>query len=140
MTTEQQNDRPKRSRRSKLTDLEFYIPIWDNGQMRIFNLFHSSSVLKSVALYKTGAFDKYTPFYGEKDWALWCFGDTRGRVEWEFTFGDPFPRDQAELQKMDVYSVFIKPNERILRKMIDEISISSCKTWLSKERRRYHKR
>ena len=139
----------------KLKDLYFGVCIWDwNAQKcKPMNLFDSRRVLDSVALYKTGRYDKYVAFEKKRDkefgreplykndldrWTSWCFGDTRGRVEWEFGFGDPFVKDDGtwEGSKMDVYAVFVKPNAALLKKMVDEISVNSCKEWLREQNRR----
>lgn len=138
-----------------IKDLYFGVCTWDWNARKCkpMNLFCNTRVLDSVALYKTGKYDEYAAYEKKRDkemgreslytndlerWASWCFGDTRGRVEWEFGFGDPFVKDDGtwEGYKMDVFSVFVIPNAALLKQMVDEISVASCKRWLAEQNRR----
>ena len=132
----------------KLTDLEFYVPLWDwNAKsLKMHNLFKFGRVLRGVALYKTGRFDKFyeeckkSPlFHGEtymERWTSYCFGSTWGRVEYEFGFGDPFMEADGSWngEKTDIYTAFIKPNAKLLKQMVDEVSVASCKKWLKENK------
>lgn len=138
----------------KLTDLEFYVCIWDwnDKKYRPFNLFESSHVLRSVALYRTGQYEKFLEYERRREketgwsvyknelerWASWCFSDTRGRVQWEFGFGDPFLKSDGswEGSKTDVYTIFILPNAKLLKQMVDEVSVASCKRYIREENKR----
>lgn len=138
-----------------IKDLYFGVCTWDwnTRKCKPMNLFCSTRVLDSVALYKTGKYDEYVAYKKKRDkemkreplyandlerWASWCFGDTRGRAEWEFGFGDPFVKDDGtwEGDKMDVFTVFVKPNAALLKQMVDGISVASCKRWLAEQNKR----
>lgn len=139
----------------QLKDLYFGVARWDwaSKEYRPMNLFCSTRVLDSVALYKTGKYDEYVAYEKKADkemgresfyknelerWASWCFGDTRGRVQWEFGFGDPFRNDDGtwDGEKLDVYTVFVLPNAALLKQMVDEVSVASCKRWLREHNKR----
>lgn len=132
----------------KLTDLEYDICLWDwdSHKIKNYNLFTSARVLRSVALYRLGEFDKFDQVRQDRlgrtyleRWCSWCFGDVRGRVEWEFGFGRPFIKDDGvwEGVKTDVYTVFCLPNARLLKEMVDKVSVSSCKKWLAEDDKKY---
>lgn len=130
----------------KLEDLEFYVMRWNfDGEPEVVNVFRSTRVLTSVALYKTGKYADYRKISSDlnnrteiMEWAWWCFGDTAGRIQWEFGFGDPFKHADGtwDGDKMDVFHVFILPNVKLLKKMVDEVSVNSCRQWLRKENKR----
>lgn len=133
----------------KLTDLEFYVPVWTfNNKREYRNIFHSYDVLRSVALYRKGEYDKFQKLQeGEpkglfrtplEQWAFYCFGSMWSRVQWEFCFGDPFEKQDGtwDGEKTDAFTVFILPNAKLLKQMIDEVSLNSCKEWLREDNKR----
>lgn len=129
--TKAQSKRPQ-----KLTDLEFYVMLWRDGEHRPFNVFSSTRILHNVATYRIGKFREHYKDEPER-WFNWCFGDTWGRYEWEVGFGDPFLNNDGSWdgEKTDVYTLFLEPNKNLLKKMIDNVSVTSCKTWLREYRK-----
>lgn len=109
---------------SVMDSLEFYVPIWNNGKIELYNIFRSSRIRKSLATYRAGWMEEI----GHKDWCKWVFGDTWGRVEWEFGFGAPFENKDGtwDAAKQDVYTLFIEPNKEILKKMVDSVPLQEC--------------
>lgn len=107
------------------------------GRLEPSNLFDSMRVLRSVALWKTDSRTHTGSLTGEpRDILSWCFGDTRGRREHEWIVspwagGD----DSDEGEKVDVYEMYVLPNRKILTKIVDEISVNSCRKWLKEHRR-----
>ena len=107
-----------------MDSLKFYVPTWNNGRIKLYNIFQSSRIKQSIATYRAG-WMKNTE---RNDWCRWCFGDTYGRVQWEFGFGAPFENLDGtwETTKQDVYTLFIEPNKEILKKMVDSIPLQEC--------------
>ena len=130
----------------KLKDLQYNVCRWENGKIETFNVFQHSGVLLSAAKYRLGEFDKHREEWVEynkergvkpycdywHDLAMWLFGDFWSRYEYEFGFGDAFKKDDGswEGEKTDIYTVFCEPNIRLLKAMIDEVSVSSCKQYI----------
>ena len=125
---------------SRLNDLEFYVQTWDSFKKRrkTVNIFGSSRIKWSVATYKAGWAKDLEKKEKDFDWLFYCFGDTWSRIQWEFGFGEPFKNDDGSWdgEKTDVYSVFIVPNRKLLRKMIDEVSLNSCQAYIREERKK----
>lgn len=123
----------------KLKDLEYNVCRWNHGKIETFNVFQHSGVLLSAAKYRLGEFDKFQKEWhkGEDrdywhDLAMWLFGDLWSRYEYEFGFGDAFKKDDGswEGEKTDIYTVFCEPNIKLLKSMIDEVSLTSCKEYV----------
>lgn len=119
-----------------MLDLEkahFGIKMWDMNrkEFRNQNLFGSCRVLDSIAIYKTRKYvhDKYTSV---DDVVHFCFGDTRGRVQYEMGISEVFSDD---VKKADVYTMYVEPNKKLLYDMVQEISVASCKRWMKKSTR-----
>lgn len=134
--------------KKKLTDLEFYVPIWTfDKKMEYRNIFQSLEVLRNVARYRKGEYDKLQKLReGEpkglfrkplEQWAFYCFSSMWSRVEWEFGFGEPFKNSDGtwDGRKVDVFTAFILPNAKLLKQMIDEVSLNSCNEWSRKDRK-----
>lgn len=129
-----------------IEDLEYNVCRWNRGKIETFNVFQHSGVLLSAAKYRLGEFDRYRQEWrGDEDidyWhdlAMWLFGDLWSRYEYEFGFGDPFKKEDGswEGEKTDIFTVFCEPNIKLLKAMIDEVSIGSCREYLREERRKY---
>ena len=133
---------------TKLTDLYFGVVApgigagrIDRLNLRSFNLFQSTRVRWSVARWVVET-NKDPKFAEEHDFLFWCFGDTRARCEWEWliapwggTSGEEQLKDVCE--KVDVYTMYVEPNAKYLRELVDSVSITSAKKYLFEERRRY---
>ena len=119
-----------------MLDLEkahFGIKMWDmnSGEFRDANLFGSCRVLDSIAILKTRKYvkDRYKDV---DDVISFCFGDTRGRVEYEMGISEVFSDD---VRKTDVYTMYVQPNKNLLYDMVQQISVASCKRWMKKSTR-----
>lgn len=113
----------------------------DELNLRPFNLFQSTRVRRAVARWVVET-NKDSKFAKEHDFLFWCFGDTRARCEWEWLIapwggarGDEKLEDVCE--KVDVYTMYVEPNAKYLRELVDSVSVSSAKKFLAEERRRY---
>ena len=93
------------------------------------NLFNSSRVLRAVATWKT----KSKEATDGHDQLAWCFGDTRGRCEYEWIVSS-WPKKEGKT-KVDVYRMYVEPNRELLLGIVDNISVSSCKKWLREHKR-----
>ena len=101
------------------------------GKLEPENLFGSMRVLHSVALWKTDP-----TIIKKHNLISWCFGDTRWRCEYEWlVFPWANASDDSEGWKVDVYSMYVEPNKQILEKIVDSISVSSCRKWLRDHKR-----
>ena len=111
----------------KLLDAYFGIKMLNfDGELEQHNLFGFVRVLDSVAVWRTR---KLTKRMYQRDNALnFCFGDVRGRVQYEMSVSPPF-KDGKE-HKVDVYMMYVEPNKDLLFDMIQKISVNSCREWL----------
>lgn len=114
----------------KIEDLEFNVMIRDvnrtRGQkveLRKFNVFHSRRVMRSVAMWVAGKAPK------DSDFLHWCFSDLAHRTEYEVMVSSWPPVENSE-DKFDVFTLYIEPNAKLLREMVDKVSVSSAKNWL----------
>lgn len=107
--------------------LYFGVYQWDFNQKkpREVNLFDSLRVMRSIAIWKTIPDDQKNQI---SDPLSFCFGDTWGRVEWEFDISAPFFDDNH--YKMDIFTLYVKPNAQILLDMVEKVSVESAKRWL----------
>lgn len=126
----------------KLKDLYYGIYIWDedNQDRKLINVFSIIPVRDSVALYKVGRLNKvFNPTSGNtlEQWTRWCFESLHWRAQWEVGFGAPFLRNgKWSGHKTDVYTLYIEPNAALLKQMVDEVSVNSCKQWIKEHKRR----
>lgn len=120
----------------KITELEFNVMLktnnWTKGQkmeLRQHNIFNSYDVMLSVAMWVAG---KAT----SNDFLEWCFGRTHSNTNYEMMVG-PWPpvEDYDASEKFSVFDLYIKPNEKLLRKMISEVDVASAKRWLKDNNR-----
>ena len=109
--------------------LEFYVPTYRQGKLEFYNIFNHSGVRWALSMYRTGKFDEMYPDPKQKEerWCLFVFGDFWSRSEYEMIIkewvGD-------ERKKVDVFELCIKPNEKLLRQMIDTVDEKECKKFL----------
>lgn len=86
------------------------------------------SIRKSVASY---IIHKDNLDYKIKDPLFYCFGDVQGRVEWEWAVDAINARDMNQSsQKVDVYSMYIKPNKDYLMILVNQIPITEAKKYI----------
>ena len=125
----------------KLTDAYFGITLLNPNspkppELQTMNLFQSLRVLRSVAIYKTRKEELEKDLYKDREFdpLHFCFGDTRGRHEYEMLIKGAFDKDW---RLYDVYKMYIEPNRDYLLELVDKISVQSCKDWLKEEDERY---
>lgn len=121
-----------------INDLYFGYKIYDfsyvseeERKISTHNLFDSSRVLWSVAMWVLMSEDEKK----QHDALSWCFGDTRGRCEYEFVMA-PWA-GEGEERKVDIYQMYVEPNSELLLDIISRVTVSSAKKYLSEERKRY---
>lgn len=134
-------------KKTKLEDLYFGIVLLDfnwlgrqGHQLKTYNLFGSLRVLRSVAMWVVET-NKDPKFAKEHDFLSWCFMDVRARTEWEFVvcpWGGLKDDDKvAEVgEKVDTYRMYVIPNAKYLRELVNSVSVSSAKRYLAEERKR----
>lgn len=107
---------------------------FNHNRMEKHNLFGSMRVLYSIAIYKTRQEELTNQewFGGEFDPLRFCFGDLDGHVEYEMQVGGPF---KEETEKMSLWDMYVVPNEELLMKMVDSVSVESCQEWLKENKR-----
>ena len=114
------------SSKDKATDLETY------------NLFDFGRVKKGVARYVTMKSDERKRLSNPLSF---CFGDVWGRCECEFVVC-PWGglKEGAKVEevglKMDTYEMYVKPNADLLMDMVNRVTVSSARKYLSEERKR----
>lgn len=135
-------------KKTKLKDLYFGVVVYDfnwpgkdKQQLKTYNLFNSLRVLRSVAMWVVET-NKSSKFAEEHDFLRWCFGDVRARAEWEFIvcpWGGLREEDRVVDTgiKVDTYRMYVEPNAKYLRELVDSVSVSSAKKFLAVMRRRY---
>lgn len=128
----------------KLDDLYFGVKLYSMSysskserKLETYNLFNFSRVKYSVAMWAAGG----PEFQKEHDFLTWCFGDVWARCEFEMVVCPWGGLDEEDKVvdvgiKVDTFELYCKPNEKLLRKMVDEVSVSSAKKYLTEERRR----
>lgn len=131
------------TKKNKLEDLYFGVvaPGMSSGfNLTPFNLFQSRRVLWGVATWVVET-DKNPKWGKDHDFLMWCFGDTRARCEWEWLVapwggvsGDERLKNVCE--KVDVYEMYVVSNAKYLRELVDSVSVSSAKKFISEERKR----
>lgn len=115
-----------------INDLEFYAMNYDfnSNELKPFNIFHSHRVMRSIATWVAGKAMK------DADLISWCFSDLRGRCEYEMIVSPWPPKDEGFEEKVDVFTMYIKPNQNLLIEMINKVSVSSAKNWLKEDNKR----
>lgn len=113
----------------KIDDLYFGVKRWDFNHKTFItaNLFDSYRVLHSVARWKTMSASTRKQI---DDPIRFCFGDTWGRVEWEFGISPVF--EDVDPIKVDVFQMYVQTNADLLMKMVNEVSVASARNWLKK--------
>lgn len=102
---------------------------FNSGEFEPTNLLNSIRVLRSIALLRTKKHfkDKYKTV---DEVISFCFGDTRGRCEYEFIVGPWIGK--GDEQKVDIYHMYVLPNKKLLYDMVMNFSIASCRRVLKK--------
>lgn len=97
------------------------------------NLFSSHRVLRSVARWVLMSDEEK-----KKHNALsYCFADVRGRAEYEFVIS-PWV-GEGDVQKVDIWTMYVEPNKELLLDLISRVTPASAKAYLREERKRYNR-
>ena len=114
---------------TKLEEAYFGIKLWDSNthQLKTANIFDILPVRESVAAYKVRKPETH-------DWLMYCFNSVWSRCQYEFLVDGWV--DEGHKDKVDVYSMYIEPNKKVLKEIIDNITITSCKKCLTEARKR----
>lgn len=119
----------------KITELEFNVLIqsgsWTKGQqieLKTHNIFNNYDVMLSVAMWVAGK-------ALSDNFLEWCFGRLHSNTNYEVMVG-PWPpvEDYDASKKCSIFDLYVKPNEKLLRKMISEVDVASAKKWLKENR------
>lgn len=103
----------------------------DDGFLRPANLFNIGRVKWSIAYWITSD-DK---FRKEHDLIRWCFGSVWGRREYEFVVSPLISNDDRAM-KVNTFRMYVEPNAKLLRQMVDSVSVASANRYLAEERKR----
>ena len=119
----------------KIDDLYFGIKYWDfnNKCLRDANLFDCSRVRQMVANYIIDKSNKRLTDWQKNEPMMYMFGDLWSRCEWELVVNG-LTEDDNEAAKIDIFNLYVKPNERLLLNMIDEVSVRSAQMWRKKNK------
>lgn len=109
----------------------------ERSDIETYNLFNISRVKWSVARYVTMSASERKEI---SDPLLFCFGDVWGRTEYEFMLC-PWPYRDGDFveqvgHKVDMYTMYVKPNAELLMDIINRVTVSSAKKYLAEERKR----
>ena len=102
-----------------------------------YNLFQSHRVLRSIAIWKTRP--NVRSFFMTHDPLRYWFGDTWGRIEWEWDQapdGTAYPPLTTKYPKVCTYDECVVPYRKILTDLVDSISVNSCRQFLKEDRAR----
>ena len=113
-----------------IENLYFGIRLFDfnTGKLKTENLFQSLRVMRSVAIWLTMPEE----LQKQRDLVHFCFGDTRGHVEYEMYVRDMVVKssERDKLTKVDVYEMYVLPNADYLTSLVNSVSIKSAERWL----------
>lgn len=104
----------------------------NTGKMKSYNVFDIYRVKRSVADWVMMSDERKSEI---EDPIRFCFGDTGGRVEYEWGVS-PWPPKENVGEKVDVYDMYIEPNRALLMDMLDNISLKSAREWRTADNRR----
>ena len=112
-------------------------------KLEIYNLFNFSRVKWSVARYVTMAEEEKKTLLSDP--LSFCFGDTWGRCEYEFMVcpWGGLDNDDKVVDvglKVDTFEMYVKPNAEYLMSLVNRVSVTSAKKYMSEERKRLRSR
>lgn len=116
----------------RIDNLYFGITLVDpnTNKPKACNLFGSMRVQRSVAVWASMSRAERADI---EDGLHFCFGDTRGRSEYEcivcplITESDSIYREGT---KCDAYDLYVKPNAHLLMEMVNKISATEGRRWM----------
>ncbi len=119
-----------------IEDLYFGCVNYDFNHSKIekFNLFNSTRVLHSIAIYKIRQqeLEEQEWLGGKFDPLRFCFGDLDGHVEYEMQVGGAF---ENKTEKLSLWDMYVVPNANLLMAMVNNVSIESCERWIEENKR-----
>lgn len=112
----------------------------ERGNIKTYNLFEFSRVKFAVAMY-VGMTESQREELSSP--LSFCFGDVHWRTEYEFMMC-PWPYRDGDFveqagHKVDIYQMYVEPNAELLMDLIDRVTKSSAKKYLSETRKAYKK-
>lgn len=134
-------------KKTKIDDLYFGIKLYpmsygdkaEKRKLATYNLFSFGRVKWSVARYITMPEKEKKALMSDP--LVFCFGDVWSRCEYEFMvcpWGGLNENDKVVDvgMKVDTFEMYVKPNADLLMEMVNSVSVSSAKKYLSEERKR----
>lgn len=106
--------------------------------LKTYNLFELSRIKWSVARWVTMSDEEKKNITSPLHF---LFGDVWGRTEYEFIVC-PWPYGDGEGvsengQKVDTFMMYVESNAKLLIDMVDSVSVSSAKKYMTEWRKRY---
>lgn len=110
----------------------------ERTKLKTYNLFDFSKIKFSVALYVTMTEEQRKELVSPLHF---CFGDVWARAEFEFVMC-PWPYGDGEGvadngQKVDLYRMYVEPNAELLMDLVNRVTKTSAKKYVSEWRKRY---
>lgn len=110
----------------------------ESVSLKTYNLFELSKVKWSVAMWVTMDEKRRE---GITSPLHFLFGDVWSRAEYEFIVC-PWPYGDGEGvsengQKVDTFMMYVEPNAELLMDMVNSVSVSSAKKYMTEWRKRY---
>ena len=114
---------------------------YERSSLEQVNLFNIPRVKWSVARYVVMTPEERKELV--RDPLSWCFMETWGKCEFEFIVC-PWPYRDGETveecgNKVDVFTMYVQPNAKLLMDMVNNVSVESAKQYLKSERRKMRK-
>ena len=116
----------------------FYWSQEESVSLKTYNLFDLSKIKWSVARWVTMSDEEKKNITSPLHF---LFGDVWSRTEYEFIVC-PWPYGDGEGvsengQKVDTFMMYVEPNTELLMDMVNSVSVSSAKKYMTEWRKRY---
>ena len=120
---------------TKVDDLYFGIKYWDFNDkcLKDANLFDCCHIREMAARYIINKARGQLDDYAKDEPLMYIFGDVWSRCEWEFAIRG-IVDDDNDSKKVDVFSLYVKPNKRLLLDMINDVSLNNALMWRRKNK------
>lgn len=117
----------------EIQDLHYYVKRWDMSRNEFVDndVFSYFRVQKGIAIYVAEGYEPlFLPEESDREDAAFnfIFGELYARVEYEFCISPLF--GELDWAKTDVYTFFLKPNQKMLMEMVKSVSKESAEKWL----------
>lgn len=110
-----------------INNIYFGVCYWDSNKDEFvpFNIFDAGRTRYWLAKYRVHPiqFRRLSIF-------SFVFNDFCGRCQWEWIVSN-WPKNDKE-QKLDVWTAYLIPNKEYLTKLMNSVSVASCKRYLKK--------